>query len=43
MARDIPIGETFRGVLPFVASDLVRVVLLVVFPPVSLALVWLLY
>ena len=36
MARDVPIGQTYRGVLPFVASDLARVVLLVVFPMITL-------
>jgi C4-dicarboxylate transporter, DctM subunit len=43
MAPDIPIGETFRGVLPFVVSDLVRVVILVLFPSLTLALVHLMY
>lgn len=43
MARDVPIGDTYRGVLPFVATDLVRVVLLVAFPSLSLGLVWALY
>lgn len=42
MAPDIPIGETFRGVLPFVLSDLVRIVVLVAFPSLSLGLIWLL-
>ncbi len=36
MAPDIPIRDTYRGVMPFVASDLVRVVLLVLFPAISL-------
>ena len=36
MAPDISIRETYRGVMPFVASDLVRVVLLVLFPAISL-------
>ncbi len=36
MAPDIPIRETYRGVMPFVASDLVRVVLLVLFPAITL-------
>jgi tripartite ATP-independent transporter DctM subunit len=36
MAPDIPIRETYRGVLPFVASDLARVVLLVMFPVITL-------
>jgi len=36
MAPDIPMRETYRGVLPFVTSDLLRVVLLVLFPPITL-------
>jgi tripartite ATP-independent transporter DctM subunit len=36
MAPEIPIRETYRGVWPFVASDLVRVVLLVMFPVIAL-------
>ncbi len=43
MAPDIPIEETFRGVLPFVLTDVLRVILLVVFPSVTLGLVWLMY
>ena len=39
MARDIPITKTYRGVTPFVASDLVRVVILAAFPAISLQLV----
>lgn len=43
LAPDIPIEQTFRGVLPFVMTDLLRVVVLVLFPPITLGLVWLLY
>jgi tripartite ATP-independent transporter DctM subunit len=32
LARDVPITETFKGVLPFIGSDLVRVMLIVLFP-----------
>ncbi|PTX55828.1 tripartite ATP-independent transporter DctM subunit [Litoreibacter ponti] len=39
VGRDIPISKTYRGVLPFVASDLVRVVILVAFPGITLWLV----
>ena len=39
MARDIPIGRTYRGVAPFVISDLIRVVVLVAFPGITLWLV----
>ncbi len=38
MAPDVPITQTYRGVLPFLASDIVRVVLLVSFPAIALAL-----
>jgi tripartite ATP-independent transporter DctM subunit len=36
MAPDIPIRDTYRGVWPFVLSDLVRVTLLVIFPSITL-------
>jgi tripartite ATP-independent transporter DctM subunit len=39
VARDVPISQTYRGVLPFVASDLIRVVILVSFPAITLWLV----
>ncbi len=39
VARNVPIGQTYRGVLPFVASDLIRVVILVSFPAITLWLV----
>ncbi|MDE3738007.1 TRAP transporter large permease [Metapseudomonas resinovorans] len=39
VARDVPYLETARGVLPFLASDLLRIVLLVAFPGICL---WLL-
>jgi C4-dicarboxylate transporter DctM subunit len=39
LARDVPIAESYRGVLPFLISDTVRTVLLLLFPPISLALV----
>lgn len=39
LAKDVPMGETFKGVLPFLASDVVRVVLLIMFPSLSLWLV----
>jgi C4-dicarboxylate transporter DctM subunit len=42
IARDIPITTIYRGVLPFIAADIVRLVLCVAFPALSLALVrWL--
>ncbi len=36
MARDVPMNHTYRGVAPFVASDLIRVVILVAFPIITL-------
>ena len=39
IAKDVPVMETFKGVLPFLASDLVRILLLVFFPVISLYLV----
>jgi TRAP-type C4-dicarboxylate transport system permease large subunit len=43
MARGTSLGETYRGVLPFVVSDIVRTTLLVAFPVITLFLVRLLY
>jgi len=39
VAKNIPIAKTYSGVTPFVVSDLVRVVILVAFPPITLWLV----
>ncbi len=39
MAKDVSIAETYRGVLPFVVSDILRIALLVAFPAISLWLV----
>ncbi len=36
MAKDVPMRETFIGVLPFFGAELVRVVLLVSFPVITL-------
>ncbi|TKT80957.1 TRAP transporter large permease [Aquamicrobium sp. LC103] len=43
MARDTPIIQTYRGVTPFVLSDIVRTVLLTIFPVISLFMVRWLY
>jgi TRAP-type C4-dicarboxylate transport system permease large subunit len=43
MARDIPMSRTYAGVAPFVASDLIRVVILVMFPGITLWLVGVLF
>ena len=36
MAKDVPMVETYKGVLGFCASDVIRLVLLVAFPALSL-------
>uniref|UniRef100_UPI0033402B4C TRAP transporter large permease n=1 Tax=Castellaniella defragrans TaxID=75697 RepID=UPI0033402B4C len=39
LARDVPLTETFKGVIPFLLSDLARIVALVLFPGIALVLV----
>jgi C4-dicarboxylate transporter, DctM subunit len=42
IAKDVPIGKIYRGVIPFIAADVVRLALCVAFPGLSLVLVrWL--
>jgi tripartite ATP-independent transporter DctM subunit len=36
LARDVPMAETYRGVVPFLVSDAVRVALLLAFPVLTL-------
>jgi len=36
MARDVPMIETFKGVVPFLMSDAVRTALVIIFPSLSL-------
>ncbi|MCK7499310.1 MAG: TRAP transporter large permease subunit [Comamonadaceae bacterium] len=43
VARDVPMAETYKGVLPFLAWDALRVVLLLLFPAISLGLVHMLF
>jgi tripartite ATP-independent transporter DctM subunit len=43
LAKDVPMGETYKGVFAFLAWDAIRVVLLLFFPVVSLGLVALLF
>jgi C4-dicarboxylate transporter, DctM subunit len=38
IARDVPMIDTFRGVVPFLMSDLVRLTLVVALPTISLML-----
>ena len=39
MAKDVPIAESYRGVMPFLISDTLRTLLLLFFPGISLWLV----
>jgi TRAP-type C4-dicarboxylate transport system permease large subunit len=39
MAKDVPIAESYRGVMPFLISDTVRTLLILFFPGVCLWLV----
>ncbi|MBU1174612.1 MAG: TRAP transporter large permease [Alphaproteobacteria bacterium] len=43
MSPQTRMTETYRGVLPFVASDIVRTAILVAFPSITLWLVWTLF
>jgi C4-dicarboxylate transporter DctM subunit len=38
LAKDVPMTETYKGVFPFLAWDALRIVLLLLFPVVSLGL-----
>jgi len=40
IARTVPIGEIYRGIMPFLVSDFLRVVLLLLIPQIALAGVW---
>ncbi|MCY7315006.1 MAG: TRAP transporter large permease [Rubrivivax sp.] len=39
MAKNVPMGETYRGVMPFLASDVLRTLLFLFFPIIPLWLV----
>jgi TRAP-type C4-dicarboxylate transport system permease large subunit len=39
LARDVPIGAIYRGVLPYLVTDFVRLALCIAFPWLSLAVV----
>ena len=42
IARDVPIAATYRGVLPYVAADVVKLGVLTAFPWLTLVMVrWL--
>ncbi|MGD9075543.1 MAG: TRAP transporter large permease subunit, partial [Desulfobacteraceae bacterium] len=36
VAKDVPLGTIFRGILPFVVADIVRVILIFAFPWLAL-------
>ncbi|MBB5274424.1 tripartite ATP-independent transporter DctM subunit [Rhizobium rosettiformans] len=39
MARDVPIRETYKGIIPFITADVFRIILLTAFPIISIFLV----
>ena len=39
LAKDVPIAESYRGVMPFLISDTLRTIVLLLFPSISLWLV----
>jgi tripartite ATP-independent transporter DctM subunit len=43
MAKDVPMIETFRGVIPFLMSDIIRVAFIILFPIITLVLPRLLF
>ena len=43
MARDVPIIETFKGIIPFLISDIIRIILLFVFPSITLIMLEVFY
>ena len=39
LAKDVPMSETYKGVLPFLVSDAIRIVAVLCFPSIALVLV----
>jgi C4-dicarboxylate transporter DctM subunit len=39
MAKDVPISESYKGVMPFLVSDTIRTIVLLLFPGISLWLI----
>jgi C4-dicarboxylate transporter, DctM subunit len=39
MSPGVPLSESFRGVLPFLISDFIRIALILMFPGIALWLV----
>jgi tripartite ATP-independent transporter DctM subunit len=42
IARDVPMAQTYRNILPFIAADMIRLLLVLLFPGLALGLVRLL-
>ena len=40
LAKDVPMMDTFRGVMPFLIADIARIVIFVAFPAITLAALW---
>ena len=43
IAKDVTIIETFKGVIPFFLSDIIRITLLFMFPSITLLMLWVFY
>ena len=39
LAKDVPLSESYKGVMPFLISDTLRTIVLLLFPGISLWLV----
>jgi TRAP-type mannitol/chloroaromatic compound transport system permease large subunit len=39
MAKEVPLAAIYRGIVPFLAADVVRLGVIALFPPLSLWLV----
>ena len=40
LAKDVPMMETFRGVMPFLIADITRIIIFTAFPAITLAALW---
>ncbi len=43
LAKDVPTRETYAGIVPFISADITRIIILTLFPSISLVLVRMLY
>jgi TRAP-type C4-dicarboxylate transport system permease large subunit len=39
MAKDVPLSESYKGIMPFLISDTLRTLLLLFFPGITLFLI----